>query len=65
MAKQKKSKEPNEIPLPVEKPEIEPFDIPDIPPLPHEIPDTIPDENPFITTPYEIPPLGEAPETFN
>jgi hypothetical protein len=60
MAKKIKPGTP-EIPSPGKHPEIDaPFD-PEEPVIPEEAPDIIPDEDPFETFPYEIPPPGEGP----
>ena len=52
---------PFEIPTPVKMPDIEPPDDPEQPFIPLEDPDSIPDEDPFETPPYEIPPPAEGP----
>jgi hypothetical protein len=52
---------PVEVPKPEPEPVIYPDDIPDMPLPPEELPDIIPDEEPFITPPYEIPEPGEGP----
>jgi len=57
----KKPRKPSEIPSPGKQPEIKPSADPEEPIVPEEDPDTIPDENPFETPPYEIPPPGESP----
>ena len=61
MSKKKKTGKPSDFPSPEKKPEIiPPFD-PEEPFVPEENPDIEPDENPFETPPYEIPPPGESP----
>lgn len=61
MAKKIKPDRPIEMPSPEKDPEIIlPFD-PEDPIIPLEDPDIIPDEDPFETPPYEIPPPGESP----
>lgn len=52
---------PFEIPSPGIIPEIEPPFDPEEPFVPEEDPDLIPDEDPFETPPYEVPPPGEGP----
>lgn len=52
---------PEEYPLPEKNPEFNPEVIPETPGLPNEDPDLIPEENPFVTPPTEVPPPGEAP----
>jgi len=61
MAKKIKPDKPLEIPSPEGKPEIDPIIDPEEPLIPTENPDIIPDEDPFETPPYEIPPPGEGP----
>ena len=61
MAKMKKPDKPLEIPSPEKHPEINPVIDPEEPIVPIEDPDIIPDEDPFETPPYEIPPPGEGP----
>jgi hypothetical protein len=52
---------PTEKPALPKHPEIEePFD-PEEPIIPQEDPDIIPDEEPFETPPYEVPPPAEGP----
>jgi hypothetical protein len=62
MAKKKDPGIPVEKPAPSKAPDIEqPFD-PEEPILPpEEDPDIIPDEDPFETPPYEVPPPAEGP----
>lgn len=61
MEKKKIPGKPIEIPSPDNHPEIiQPFD-PEDPVMPIEDPDIIPDEDPYETPPYEIPPPGESP----
>ena len=60
MPNKKQPGKPFEIPSPEKHPEIEPAD-PEEPIIPEEDPDIIPDENPFETPPYEIPPPAEGP----
>jgi len=57
----KQPNNPEEFPKPEKHPEvIEPID-PEDPIIPVEDPDIIPDEAPFETPPYEMPPPGESP----
>jgi len=60
MPKKIQPKEPIEIP-PAKYPEIHPDEITEIPLVPEEVPDIIPDEDPFETPPYEVPEPGEGP----
>lgn len=61
MATKKTPERPNEFPAPDKHPEIiQPID-PEDPVMPIEDPEIIPDEDPFETPPYEIPPPGESP----
>ena len=61
MPKKEQPGKPFEIPLPEKLPEIElPVD-PEDPIIPMEDPDIIPDENPFITPPDEMPAPAEGP----
>ena len=61
MAKKKHIERPSEIPPPEETPEfIPPVPDPDEVSIPEEEPDIIPDDEPFETPPYEIPPPGEG-----
>lgn len=61
MPKKIQPAKPFEIPPPEKNPEINlPVD-PEEPIIPEEDPDIIPDENPFETPPYEIPPPAEGP----
>lgn len=55
-------------PKPVEVPpapginiESDPDRLPELPQMPDEDPDIIPDEEPFETPPYEVPKPGEGP----
>lgn len=63
MPKKIPSTTPEEIPSPLKHPY--PKLIPDYilkePSLPVEDPDSIPDDDPFKTAPYEIPEPGEGP----
>lgn len=54
---------PVEFPPPEKRAEIVPIIDPEVPLIivPEEIPDLIPDDEPFETPPYELPPLGEGP----
>ncbi len=61
MAKKKKTDQPAEVPTPEKNPERLFPDEPEVPELPKEDPDVIPDEEPFETPPYETPPPGEGP----
>ena len=61
MPKKIKPDKPFEIPSPQKQPEINPVVDPEEPIVPIEDPDIIPDEDPFETPPYEIPPPGEGP----
>ena len=61
MPKKIKPDKPFEIPSPQKHPEINPVIDPEEPIAPIEDPDVIPDEDPFETPPYEIPPPGEGP----
>ena len=61
MPKKIKPDKPFEIPSPQKHPEINPVIDPEEPIVPMEDPDIIPDEDPFETPPYEIPPPGEGP----
>ena len=68
MTMQTTPRKPFEAPVPEKKPEIKPYPDPDeptIPPeepvMPGENPDLIPEEDPFETPPYEVPPPGEGP----
>jgi hypothetical protein len=61
MAKKKQPDKPFEIPSPGKLPEIKPSVDPEEPLIPEENPDIIPDEDPFETTPDEIPAPGEGP----
>ena len=52
----------SQTPLPEKHPEIEPSVDPEEPLIPpEEDPDLIPDDDPYKTPPYEIPPPGEGP----
>ena len=61
MPKKLKPISPIEIPSPDKNREYDPDYIPEIPVLPVEEPDLIPDEDPFETPPYELPEPGEGP----
>ena len=61
MAKKITPEEPIVVPAPLRDPEIDPEEIPENPIIPGEGPDVIPDENPFVVPPYEVPPPGEGP----
>ena len=61
MAKKEQPGKPFEIPLPEKNPEINLPADPEEPIIPEENPDIIPDENPFETPAYEIPPPAEGP----
>ncbi|MFZ9388798.1 MAG: hypothetical protein ACO25B_13040 [Chitinophagaceae bacterium] len=50
-----------EVPYPGKRPEIDPDQIPELPEVPEEDPEIIPDEDPFENPPDEIPPPGEKP----
>ena len=63
MEKKHLPEKPLEIPHPERKEEVKPAPDPEEPlvGVPEEIPDFIPDDEPFETPPYELPPLGEGP----
>ncbi|HSC38626.1 MAG TPA: hypothetical protein VLD19_12165 [Chitinophagaceae bacterium] len=61
MPKKQPLPQPHEVPVHPEKPEIKPGEEPGLPALPEEDPDIIPDDDPFETPPYEVPPPGERP----
>jgi hypothetical protein len=62
MAKKKKTTNPSEVPSPAKNPEITTPSDPEEPIVaPEEDPDYIPDDDPFETPPYEIPPPAEGP----
>lgn len=62
MAKKLTPEEPVVVPAPLRDPEIDPEEVPGEPVIiPGEGPDVIPDENPFVEPPYEVPPPGEGP----
>ena len=61
MAKKIQPEEPIGVPAPRRDPEVYPEEIPETPLLPAEEPDVIPQEDPFETPPYEVPPPGEGP----
>ena len=50
-----------EVSPPTKSPEVEPLIDPEEPLIPKEEPDTIPEENPYVTPPYEVPEPGEGP----
>jgi len=52
--------EPPAVPTPTTDPEINPIRVPEDPPMPAEQPDIIPNEDPFINPPQEIPLPGEG-----
>ena len=56
----KQPDKPIENPVP-KVPETDPPFDPAEPVIPMEDPDIIPDEDPFITPPYEVPPPAEGP----
>jgi hypothetical protein len=61
MKTKKQERKSVEIPTPGKKPGIElPID-PEEPILPEVEPDLVPDEDPFITPPEELPAPGEGP----
>ncbi len=60
--KENQPKQPVEVPPPPGKNiESDPDRVPELPQLPDEEPDIIPDEDPFETPPYEVPEPGEGP----
>jgi hypothetical protein len=64
MEKKTQPVKPDKVPTPpVKRETIEPIIDPEEPLIivPEEAPDLIPDDEPFETPPYEIPPLGEGP----
>lgn len=61
MAKKIIPEEPVVVPAPLHDPEIDPEELPEYPAIPEEGPDVIPEENPFVNPPYEMPPPGEGP----
>jgi len=61
MAAKKKNKPSPEIPARPSTPEFVPEEPDEYPELPEEDPDVIPDDDPFETPPYEVPPPGEGP----
>jgi len=62
MAKKTSPSKPAEAPIPGRVPEVGEPAVPELPALPGEDPDIIPEEDPFENPPpYEIPPPGEAP----
>jgi hypothetical protein len=61
MAKKIQPEEPIGVPPLRRDPEVYPEEIPEAPVLPAEEPDVIPQEDPFETPPYEVPPPGEGP----
>lgn len=52
-------RQPAEIPVPEEEPEMQPFEEPESPVLPEEEPLVIPEEEPGTDEPEEIPPPGK------
>lgn len=56
-----KKQKPVEVPSPQEPHEIRPAEVPPLPAVPEFDPDTIPEENPDETPPYEVPEPGEGP----
>ena len=61
MPTKKQPGKPIETPPPEKNPEILPPLDPEEPIIPEDDPDIIPDENPFETPPYEVPPPAEGP----
>lgn len=61
MPDKKKEGQPVEVPGPEKTPEIKPEVDLEYPLLPDESPDVIPEEEPFVTPPYEVPEPGEGP----
>ncbi len=62
MDTKKQPASPPKVSYPGKRPEIDPDKVPEHPILPDEDLDIIPDEDdPFETTPEEIPPPGEKP----
>jgi hypothetical protein len=64
MEKKTQPTKPDKTPTPpVKKETIGPIIDPEEPLIivPEEVPDLIPDDEPFETPPYETPPLGEGP----
>jgi hypothetical protein len=58
----KKPEKPDpEIPKPMHEPGPFPVEEPELPMLPDEQPDIIPEEDPYETPPYEVPEPGEGP----
>ena len=57
----KQEKKIKEIPAPGKNPEIHPDAISEIPLIEEDDPEIIPDEDPYLTPPYEVPEPGEAP----
>lgn len=60
MAARKKITPPDEVPSPGKHPEVVPQSDPEEPVLPEE-PDFEPEEDPYETPPFEVPPPGEGP----
>jgi hypothetical protein len=61
MPTKKQPGKPIETPPPGKNPEIiQPLD-PEEPIIPEDDPDMIPDEDPFVTPPFEVPPPAEGP----
>ncbi|HVX49281.1 MAG TPA: hypothetical protein VHB48_03960 [Chitinophagaceae bacterium] len=61
MAKKIKPVKPAELPVPEKRPLLNPDEIPEVPQEPGTDPDYLPDEDPYETPPYEVPPPGEGP----
>ena len=61
MSTKKQPIKPSEIPLPGKLPEMEPPLDPEEPIIPIEDSDIIPEEDPFITAPGEMPAPAEGP----
>lgn len=60
----KKEKQPQktvEVPPPGKNLESDPDRLPEVPAVPGEDPEVIPEEDPFDTPPFEVPEPGEGP----
>jgi hypothetical protein len=61
MAKSIKKDNPVLVKPSLKKPDAEPSELPDLPVSKEEELDNIPEEDDFVTPPYEQPPEGEGP----
>jgi hypothetical protein len=61
VAKKRNTRYPPEFPLPEKPGEVDSPSDPEEPLIPEEEPDMLPEEEPFETPPYEVPPPEEGP----